>query len=73
MKVCQMTISWGEFGKNSGWKVYDRCGKKAKFKVPKPKQGIEYVCGIHANSLRAMYKRVGQEDNLIPLSEGQHE
>ena len=53
-----MTI--GEYDPVSGNAAYGKCGRPAKYKVPKPEMGIEFVCGIHANSLDKMYQRTGQ-------------
>ena len=64
---CQMTI--GEWDSVSGSGGYAKCGRLAKFRNPKPSMGIEYICGIHARSLDAMYKRTRQEIRCQPLSQ----
>ena len=58
--TCQMTISWGTYGKDSIHLSYGKCNKPAKYKNPKPKMGVEYICGIHARSLDKTYERIGQ-------------
>ena len=63
---CQMTVE----GLYSAVTTdYYECGRPAKFIVPKPEMGVEYVCGIHARSLDLMYKRTGQELRCQPLNE----
>jgi hypothetical protein len=59
-----MTI---DYSPKSGWATYDMCGKPAKYRTPESKMGVEYVCGIHANSLDKMYKRIGSDLKCIPL------
>lgn len=63
-KTCQMTIA-GDFvsGRYSSLK----CDRPAKFRVPNPKMGVEYVCGIHARSLDKMFERTEQNTRCIPL------
>ena len=58
IKRCQMTV--GEFSLVSGAAGYGKCNRPAKFKVPEPQMGVEFVCGIHARSLNMMYKRTGK-------------
>ena len=65
-KYCQMTI--GEYDFVSGDAGYSKCSKPAKYKIPHPKMGVEYVCGIHANSLNKMFKRIGSEEKCERLS-----
>ncbi len=65
MKRCQMTV--GEWGFVSRGEGYGRCGKPAKFKNPKPEMRVEYICGIHANSLNKMYERTGQTTRCEPI------
>jgi hypothetical protein len=57
--TCQMTVSSPEFP-GSSYVIYGKCGRPAKFITPKPKMGVEYICGVHANSLNKFYKRTGQ-------------
>ena len=45
------------------------CGKPAKFKVPNPQMGVEYVCGIHARSINKMFERTNQDIRCIPIAE----
>ena len=64
---CQMTIALPEFPDSKASLVYFPCGKPAKYINPKPKMGIEYICGIHASSLNKMYKRTGQNIRCQPI------
>jgi hypothetical protein len=59
-----MTI---DFTPKSNWATYGKCNKPAKFKVPNPKMGVEYVCGIHARSLDKMFERTGQNIRCLPI------
>lgn len=52
-QLCQMTL--GEYGN------YYKCGRKAKFKLPKKDMAIEFVCGIHAKVLNRKYELWGEE------------
>jgi len=61
---CQMTI---ESDFISGRYDSLKCDKPAKFKVPNPKMGVQYVCGIHARSLDKMFERTGQKLRCLPL------
>ena len=62
---CQMTV--GKYDDVSGFDG-GRCSKPAKFSVPKPQMGVEYVCGIHARSLNIMFERVGSSRRCPPLN-----
>ena len=64
-KTCQMTT--GDFNFVNPLNSYCQCGKPAKYKVPKPQMGVEYVCGIHAHSINLTYKRTNQDLKCIPL------
>jgi hypothetical protein len=61
---CQMTI---DTTPKRMWPHYAPCGKPAKYKTPKPEMQVEYVCGIHANSLNKMYIRIGDKTRCVPL------
>lgn len=62
---CQMTVGgWDEL---TGQCNYYKCGKPAKFKVPKVEMEVEYVCGIHARSINKLYKRTGQNLQCLKL------
>ena len=62
-----MTI--GEYDFVSGSAGYSKCNRPAKFKVPEPSMGIEFVCGIHARSLNTMYRHIGRNIKCLPLKE----
>ncbi len=64
-KICQMTL---ESDFIAGRYDSVKCNRLAKFINPKPTMGIKYVCGVHARSLDAMYKRTGQTERcqLLP-------
>jgi len=63
MKTCEMTMSEGEY-----WLHYFPCGKPAKYISPKEKGGRQmYLCGIHKNSVDAMYKRIGSDKRCKKL------
>ncbi len=49
------------------------CGKPARYIDPRPRMGVEYVCGIHARSIDAMYRRIGSNLRCIPIKESSHE
>jgi hypothetical protein len=66
MRLCQMTV--GEYNLVSGSKGYGKCNRPAKFKIP-PQMGVEFVCGIHANSLNKMYERTHQHIRCVLLKE----
>ncbi len=66
-KTCQMTVEWGRFSKDSAWRSYGKCDKPAKYIVPNPKMGVNFVCGIHARSLDKMFERTGQNIKCLPL------
>jgi hypothetical protein len=59
---CQMTT-----GNKTLITEYARCGKPAKFRNPKPSMGVEFLCGTHAHSVDALYKRTNQNLECIPL------
>jgi len=61
---CQITI---ESDFISGRYDSLKCDKPAKFINPNPQMGVQYVCGIHANSLDKMFKRTGQNIKCLPL------
>jgi len=63
---CQMTV--GEWDSVSGSAGYGKCSRPAKFRVPKPEMGVEYVCGIHARSLNIMFERIGSSKRCQPLN-----
>ena len=44
-----------------------KCDRPAKFRVPKPKMGVVYVCGIHARSINRMFEKTGQNIRCIPI------
>lgn len=61
--TCQMTVGGWRYGSSS----YGKCGSPAKFRVPNPRMKVEFVCGVHARSLNAMFKRTGQSLQCLPL------
>jgi hypothetical protein len=63
---CQMTMGYDSLvaGRSVGT---ERCNRPAKFRVPQPKMGVEFVCGIHARSLDKMFERTEQNIRCIPL------
>jgi hypothetical protein len=65
MQTCQMTT--GGWSNIDPLLFYDKCGRKARFTVPEPKMNVKFVCGIHARSLNAMYKRTGKILKCKPL------
>ena len=67
---CQMTVEFGTYGKDSISRSYGKCNKPAKYRTPETKMCVTHVCGVHARSLDAMYKRIGSSKRCIPLSEG---
>jgi hypothetical protein len=62
-----MTVSFNKFDTKSSPLRYDKCGSPAKYRVPNPKMAVEYVCGIHANSLNKMFERIGSDLKCIPI------
>ncbi len=66
-QYCQMTVSFKKFNTESSPLLYDRCGSPAKYRVPNPKMGVEFVCGIHANSLNKLFKRTGSDLKCVPI------
>ena len=64
---CQMTLE-PDFIVGSRFD-HVTCDRPAKFRVPQPKMGVEYVCGIHARSLDKMFERTNQNIRCIPLAE----
>lgn len=62
MKKCQMTMETDFVSHTSA-----KCGRPAKFRVPKPQMLVEYVCGIHARSLDRMFEKTGQNMRCIPI------
>ena len=71
-KRCQMTVSWNTFGdKNdkAGYQSYGKCDKPAKYEVPHPTMGVQFVCGIHAHSLDKTFIRIGSKDMCIAITE----
>jgi len=66
MKKCQMTM---ESDFIAGRVDHVMCGRPAKFRVPKPQMRVEYVCGIHAQSLNRMFEKTGQNIRCIPIKQ----
>ncbi len=64
-RTCQMTV--GGWVEACGVSSYGKCGSPAKFRVPNPAMNVEFVCGIHARSLDAMFGRTGQSKRCQPL------
>jgi hypothetical protein len=61
---CQMTIFCGRIDGRLGSCT---CNRPAKFRNPRPHMGIKFVCGIHAHSLDAMYKRINSKLRCVPI------
>ena len=54
---------------NDIWPTYEKCGRPAKFRVPHPKMKVEFVCGIHAQSINKTLERIGSNDRCILLNQ----
>ncbi len=67
MNRCQMTTSFPTYPNSKSFLSYEKCGKPAKFRAPNVEMGVEFVCGIHANSLNKMYERTGQTIRCEPI------
>jgi hypothetical protein len=67
MQTCQMTMESDFISRTSA-----KCGRAAKFRVPSPQMGVEYVCGIHARSLNRMFERTEQDKRCIPIAQKSH-
>ena len=63
-RFCEMHTGEYDWISRGGYLV---CHRPAKFRVPGVKTQVEYVCGIHANSLNKMYKRIGQDIRCMEL------
>lgn len=65
---CQMTIDSIQNSQSLlPQTVY--CSRPAKYRLPQPKMGVEFVCGIHARPLDAMFKRMGSNQRCLKLKE----
>ena len=65
--TCQMTMSYLDGG---AVEQFHLCGKPAKCISPGDERNSPMlVCGIHRNSINAMYKRIDSPNRCIPLKE----
>ena len=66
---CQMTVQYELYPELRCFSEigYCKCNRPAKFRVPTPFMGVEYVCGMHARSVDATYRRVKVSDRCIKL------
>ena len=64
MKNCEMTMETFDFRAN-----YFKCGKPAKYITPKESLSGKqmFVCGIHKNSVDALYERISSDKRCTKI------